>query len=701
MRTMATLSRQPAPAEGTVIHREIDYFLQILGLSSFAIAQPILDVMGRSPETFVFRGAETTQIVLFGVLVTLVPSLVLSMVAAASRIFGARVRWGVHVASLGIVGSVIVIQIGKMATPLRGAVLLAIAVFAGAMAVWLVVRVRAVNTWLRWSAVAPAAFLLVFLLMSPASKLLGSAEAGEAAAGADPIPVVMVLFDELPLASLIDPAGEINGEMFPNFKDLASSSTWYRNYTVSESFTTYSVPTILTGKTITDRSSSPLATDHPDNLFTLLSETHRLEVFETATRLCPPDVCSGGSSRASEGRGVPGLLSDAWLVWTDLTLPNESLRDTTVQFAEPSGEEETTDEGSSPGGPALARFLETFTSGERAGLHYFHVMLPHVPWRAFPSGEVYQVLNWRNDLPVVSTETTRPWVDEPWPVQLARQRHLLQLQYTDGLLGRILEELRSAQMYDDALVIVTSDHGLGLHPGRERKAATPANMHEIYWVPLLMKAPHQQRARVDERNLMATDLLPTIADMLGTQVPWETDGRSALDPAADRGPIKRIVRRTDDWFSLPEETLTIPQAVAHQRLRREAFIPTAECQPTRCAYLVGPGAPFVGRPIGTRTIGPPSDLAAALTLPRTFDGDAESSLPALILGNVEGDEDYDGQVAVVANGAIAGVSDTWMQDGEAGWFGVVIPEFLMRQDDNDIRIYEVRGSTFHRIEVTS
>ncbi|MGH2812524.1 MAG: hypothetical protein ACRDI1_07400, partial [Actinomycetota bacterium] len=58
------------------------WFLEILTLSSVIVAQPVLDVFGRSPETFVFNDAGRLEIVLFALLVTLVPSVGLWAISA-------------------------------------------------------------------------------------------------------------------------------------------------------------------------------------------------------------------------------------------------------------------------------------------------------------------------------------------------------------------------------------------------------------------------------------------------------------------------------------------------------------------------------------------------------------------------------------------------------------------------------------------
>jgi len=686
------------------LRQELDYFLQVLGICAFAIAQPVLDVMGKSPETFVFRGASATLIVLFAVVVALLPALALSVLGAGTRIFGSGIRRGVHLAILGSMAAVIVMQVVKMTTSLRDGALLTLALIGGGVLLWLISRVQAVGIWMRWAAAASVAFVLIFLLVSPVSKLLRAPVAGASVRDARRVPVVMLVLDEFPLASLVDHSGKINADLYPNFADLASRSTWYRNYTATETFTRYAIPTLLTGNSVTDRSKNLLAVDHPDNLFSLLARTHRLEVFETVTALCPQEQCSGSELQGAASRqdrgGFWGLLSDAQVVWRELSLPGQSTRDITTQFAEPLEGGGSAEGDYALGEAPLTAFLDSFSPAEQPSLHYLHVLIPHVPWRVFPSGQAYQILNWRNDLPVVTNEPTRPWIDEKWPVQLARERHLLQVQYTDLLLGRLLERLREVGTFDDALVVVTADHGIGLHPGRERKAATLENMHELYWVPMFIKAPHQERGTVDDRNLMAVDLLPTIADVLGTEVPWRTEGRSALDPGFDRGPTKRIVRRSDESFHLPTETLTIAQETAQKRIRREASVPTGGCWPARCAYLGGQGASEVGSPLENLNIKAPSDLSASLTLPDTLRSDERGAIPAFVLGNlVDVEEDYDGRIAVTMNGSLAGISETWTQGGVPGWFGVLAPESLVRTGHNDLRLFEVDGSSLRPISV--
>ncbi|HEX6207219.1 MAG TPA: sulfatase-like hydrolase/transferase [Actinomycetota bacterium] len=701
-------------AAPTVLRQELDYLLQVLGLNAFAVAQPVLDVMGKSPETFIFRGADARQIILFSIAVTVIPVLALSALAASTRVFGRQARRFAHLVVLGLLASVIAMQVLKRATPLRDLALLLPALAIGGVAAWLVSRARAAQTYIRLAAIAPIPFIAIFLFASPVSRLLETAETGGVAEDARAVPVVMVMFDEFPLGSLLDRRGRINETLYPNIAELAATSTWYRNYTVTERRTGQSIATKLTGNMLEDRSKRPLAADHPDNLFTLLSESHRLAVFEPVTAFCPEDLCQGSHEeseqsldvRSSRG-GVPALLSDAALVWSELSLPTESTRDVTTQFEE-LAEEAAAEEGAAPAGEAdqgaslEVAFVESLRPG-RPALHYVHLMLPHAPWRRFPDGDTYQILEGREDLPLGRGDTNfRPWVEEGWAVQLARQRHILQVQYTDRFIGRVMERLRRVGMFDETLLIITADHGVSLQPGRERRVPTPDNMHEIYWVPLFIRAPGQQEGIEDDRNLMAPDLLPTIADLLGTEVPWETDGRSAMDPVYDRGPVKEFVRREDEETPLPEVTMTIRSREAQRRLRREAYAPEAGCSGTvdLCPYLVGPGASLIGQSVDTFTLGPPSGLSADLVLPHTLRVDGEGSLPGLVLGTLTGiSEGYEGQILVAVNGSVAGISETWTEDGMPGWFGVLAPERLLRPTGNELWLFELEGSVLRPIPI--
>ena len=97
-------------------------------------------------------------------------------------------------------------------------------------------------------AVAPVVVTAVFLLVAPTSRLAWASASPQATArpGGEPAPVVMIVFDEFPVASLLDGEGNIQAEHF-QLRRLAADGTWFRNAVGVHQQTEKAIPTILTG----------------------------------------------------------------------------------------------------------------------------------------------------------------------------------------------------------------------------------------------------------------------------------------------------------------------------------------------------------------------------------------------------------------------------------------------------------------------
>ena len=93
----------------------------------------------------------------------------------------------------------------------------------------------------------------------------------------DPPPVVMLVFDEWPLASIVRSDGTIDADLYPNVAALAGDSTWYRDTTTVANLTNFAVPALLTGNFPEEGDTADTAT-HPENLFTLLGGNYDIDV---------------------------------------------------------------------------------------------------------------------------------------------------------------------------------------------------------------------------------------------------------------------------------------------------------------------------------------------------------------------------------------------------------------------------------------
>ena len=65
-------------------------------------------------------------------------------------------------------------------------------------------------------------------------------------------------------------------------------------------------------------------------------------------------------------------------------------------------------------------------------------------------------------------------------------------------------------------------------------------------VPQFIKAPFQRQGRIDDRLTQAVDILPSVANLVETRLPWPVDGRSVFEPALrQRERATRIHRFAD------------------------------------------------------------------------------------------------------------------------------------------------------------
>jgi Sulfatase len=573
--------------------------LHLGALWAFAFVQPLFDLLGREAQFFVARGNSAGDIVLFALVFTLVPPVLLAgLVWLAGRIRPALGE-GLHLALVGLlVAAILLPPFGEL---LGGsAFALVPALLAGAGAAALYARAAPARTFLTVLSPAPLLFLVLFLAVSPVSDLVLPSGGAEAIAGArtSRIPVVMVVFDELPATSLMDARDRVDARRYPAFASLAADSTWYRDATAVAGRTTEAVPALLTGRRPRE-GDLPTAADHPGSLFTLLSRSHRLEVVEPITDVCPRDLCA--ESRPAMTTRLRALASDLRVVSAHLLLPDDlrgGLPPIDRDWQGFAGEGRVGPGASAEQRKAFidevfrrlgeddptARFEQIIDAvddpGARPPLLFLHTSLPHVPWRYLPDGREYAA-------PVAGLREGE-WVGPQWQVDQSFQRHLLQTQYADRLLGRLLERLRATGLYERALVVVTADHGVSFRAGDRRRTPTPTNLHDVANMPLFIKTPGQREGRVVDGVVRTIDVLPTIARELGVRL-------SGVDgvPAGERGtdPATKL-DVPDSWEGGTTGTYaTFLRQRAERRRYERALLGAAGYDP----FAIGPHPELVGR----------------------------------------------------------------------------------------------------------
>jgi hypothetical protein len=418
----------------------------------------------------------------------------------------------------------------------------------------------------------------------------------------------------------------------------------------------------------------PATPDHPRNLFTLLGSRYRLNVHESVTRLCPASLCPPQRQLAGIHPGFGGMLGDLVSIWWDVVAPDPS-----DAFAAGIGGEDfrALDAGDV--------FVRSLRRSRTPTVDFLHVLLPHFPWHYVPTGQDAVAFP---PLPPGLVEGV--WQSDH-AAELGRQRHVLQTMATDGLIGRIVARLRAIDAFDDAVVVVTADHGVAFARDRPFRGVAHSTYPSIMWTPLLVKYPGQRSAVVDDRPVESVDVLPTVADVVGVRIPWSVDGRSTRGDARRDG-----VRPLFEWSSNvvePDDGRYLrfdgPAGFASV-LRRRATVGGGVLAP----YRLGPYGGLVGEDAYPLARLEPSAARATLADPLRYqvvDDRAPMAPWATVRGTV--DLPPGRTVAFTANGVVAGVYRT-VRDlddgpGRSAYYGMVAP--VLAEGHNLVQLFAVDG----------
>lgn len=666
-------------------------------LSAFAVAQPLFDLLGRNAEFFTIRGSTRSDIVVFALGIAVLPPLAMLVLEALSGVVDRKLRLAVHLGFIAFLTGLLALQSLKLAGVARSSELLLAAGLLATLAALAYLFTPVARSFLTVLAPVPLIFLGLFLFHSPAAKLtLGSSAQASVSKVSARSPIVMILLDEFPVTSLMDPQGRIDAVRYPNFAALAKSSTWFRNTTTVGDETELAQPAIMTGR-YSKRGQLPIFADHPKSVFTLLGGSYRMDVFEGETSLCPPQICKQVKSGSFRGR-MSSLASDLGVVYLHLLFPRAleerlpSISTTWMNFR--SGSTSLAAES-----PAARRerlrtppqkwwadrklqfesFVASIKPSRQPTLYFLQIGLPHSHWEYLPSGRRYPY-----------TEHTiagrTDWGRDPFTVESGFQHHLLQVGFTDRLLGQLMRKLRRVGLYDRSLILVTPDHGVSFVPGDKRRAVTVGNFPDIAFIPFFFKKPHQRTGRIDNRHARTIDVLPTLADALDIPLPWPVDGQALL--ARNRTDPPVVIRGK---FRTLTSSAAALEARRDKTLRRQIRTFGWGKRPPGL-YGIGPRPQLLGREVASLPTRPGS-AEARIDSPTLFRNVRPRSelVPAAITGGLSGPGATPGRdVAVAVNGRIEAVGRSFVLGGKV-WFSVTVPESSLRPGANSVDVFFATG----------
>ena len=700
--------------------------LHIFVLWSFAVAQPLFDLLSSNAEFFVARRSEPSDIMLLILLAGVLPPACLVLMMGILRWLGRWVpvfqtfqRWAVNLLLTVLTAAIVLPALSRLGVSSGGTAFVAGAALIAFLATLSYRHFPAVRTFV--SMLSPALLLFpgIFVFASPVFHIIfpGQAPLSSNVKVASTTPVVMVIFDELPVTALMDEQRQIDAVRYPHFAALAETATWFRNTTTVADTTLIAVPAILSG-IYPDRFRLPRATDYPDNLFTLFGGSYDFKVFETFTQLCPEHLCGSGMLRPIPRKTrLASLLLDVSIVYCHLLLPEDlrsglpTISQDWMNFAgnvaAPPGEAEKRSrirkwlwedlvsiEPPHNRPHKFFRFLDTIRPSERPTLYYLHINLPHPPFIWLPSGK-----NYLFEYEMIGLSSGREeWHQDKLAALQGYQRHLLQTGFVDRLLGQLLERLKSADLYDRCLLVVTSDHGASYYPGGLRRSLQESNFQDIMSVPLFIKAPAQREGVISDRRVETVDILPTIADLLDINLPWPSDGRSAFDGSVPERTHRTLIRSNTRYERLRFETQALEQARLNSLEHKLASFGSGKTKPNGLFHPHADLSHLMHRQVSEIGIHGEAPVRVGIDQAGLFTmvDPASQFIPTLITGHVQGRGNASPplQLAVAVNGGIEAITRPWSfpVKGETGRWSVIVDEAVFRLGHNDVRVFLVSST---------
>lgn len=664
-------------------------FLVLCTLTGFGVAQPIYDLVGRTPEFLLVHDARPPDLVLLVVALSLGPPLLLSLVEQLFGLVGRSWQGLAHLVNAGLLAGAFFLLLSKRWLDSHAIAAVVVALVLATLLVIGYARSAIVGQLLRFLSPSILVFLILFLARAGIREMLWPPAVADVAVGeiSGQIPVVFVVFDALPLVSLLDADGTVDAVRYPSFAALAATSTWFDNATTVGDGTLRALPPILSGMRSVE-GAVPTRAAYPINLFTILGPSYEINAVESLTKLCPEELCASTENPTVERLSL--LASDLKVVYLHL-LGTEQMRarlpSIDTEWLEFRRKRKGRDRASRRTRlPLFNDWVAGIDSDPRRALFFIHSMVPHAPHQHLPSGRRYT----RSHVePSGESSPWDEWVDDEWAVLHSQQRHLLQVMLADNLLGGLLHRLHEQKLFDDAIVVVTSDHGASFRPGVPHRRLDDDNIADIAMVPLFIKRPGQREASVDSRPVETIDILPTVADLLGLDLRKNVDGHPLFDSAWPGRERKRI------QSTKPVEVDSAGIDVRASLARKIDVFGTGE---TRGAF---PRVEAYPELLGEE----PGVVLEASTMYRvSIDGQRSLAnvrprrgfIPAQISGILQLSEPRELPIclAVAVNGPIEATTCVYRetQDRKVRKWSVLVPEAVLRRGPNLVSVFVIDAS---------
>jgi len=345
----------------------------------------------------------------------------------------------------------------------------------------------------------------------------------------------------------------------PNLDKLATQGTRFTNFVAQSAWTRPSTASIFTGLYPSQHKTVSIFDRIPDTIVTLPQVMQRMG-YRTGGFSANVDVSKafgfarGFETYFSSGRGreratVVGMVRARMKLLKRFSGIREA-----IPWLEPPAlreDADLTDE-------ALA-WLDR--QGEDKVFLYLHYFAPHAPYSPpLPYRDLFKEDDSKSypnnyptpDLKVHYTVPYESVSDENLATMIALYDG--EIAYVDSIVQRVIDDLKRRGMWDNTLLVVTSDHGEEFYE-HEKWGHGLSLYDEMVHVPLIVREPGDANAgRIVDQPLSHVDLMPTLLDYLGgPALPPGNPGRAVPLRAASA----TIDNREEVYLELYRELFTL------------------------------------------------------------------------------------------------------------------------------------------------
>jgi hypothetical protein len=208
-----------------------------------------------------------------------------------------------------------------------------------------------------------------------------------------------------------------------------------------------------------------------------------------------------------------------------------------------------------------------------------------------------------------------------------------------------------------------------------------------------VRAPGLGAGVVSDRNVETIDVLPTIADLAGVDLPFDVDGISMVGakerPAAGK---EFLDSYSDSGVEQPGTRRRVDAVAGNAELRRhtiDTFL-LAGGDPEWAVYRGGPHPELVGTAVHAHGRADAPAGSVDIDKPGRFEraSPSEGDVPGAIWGTIDSADTAPGDVLAVAVNGTIGATTHVLGETEVD-FSVIPPDFLWKDGTNDVQVFLV------------